>query len=137
MPHDPVTKRICALIEASGKSQVEIAEAVGYPRANIIAMFKMGATKVPIAKVGLLAKALDADPAHLTRLALETYTPGAYDAIRECLGELVSRNELEILGAIRSASENGDPKLSRELEESLSKLFAVGAGAHAGGSASP
>ena len=39
-------------------------------------MFKRGEVKVPLNKIPLLAKAINADPAHLFRLALEQYWPG-------------------------------------------------------------
>lgn len=123
MTIDRVSKRLTALLQASGKTQAEIAHEAGYPRANIVAMMKMGVTKVPLKKAGALAKALDADPAHFTRLALETYAPETYDAIRGCLGELVSVNELEILTTIRRASKDGDPKITTELEERLTEIF--------------
>lgn len=121
---DKVAQRVSALLEVSEKSQRQIAEEIGYDRPNIIAMFKMGATKVPLTKIGPLAKALNADPGHMMRLALETYSPETYEAIKDHLGDVTSEHEREILKVIRKASGNGDPKLTTKQEEALEKLFA-------------
>ena len=53
----------------SDKTQREIAAECGFDKPNIITMFKNGSTKVPLNRIGALAKALDADPAHMLRLA--------------------------------------------------------------------
>lgn len=125
MKKDRLTTRITALIQASGKSQAQIAEEIGYPKGNIIAMFKMGVTKVPLNKVGPLAKALDTDPADLVRLALATYYPDTYETVKKHLGELVSKNEVEILRTIREAACDGDPKMGSDQMDALISLFAA------------
>ena len=41
---------IASFIDGSGKSQVEIARALGYKNANIVTMFKKGTTRIPAGK---------------------------------------------------------------------------------------
>ena len=67
------------------KTQREIAAEIGYEKPNMISMFKRGEVRVPLDKIPLLAKAIDADPAHLFRLALEQYWPGLGETIRGIL----------------------------------------------------
>ena len=64
------------------KTQREIAAEAGYEKPNIISMFKYGEAKVPLDKIPALAKALEIDPAHLFRLALEQYWPALGETIR-------------------------------------------------------
>ena len=59
----------------SDKTQREIAQECGFEKPNIITMFKQGATKIPLNRIGALAKAIDVDPAHLLRLAMKEYMP--------------------------------------------------------------
>ena len=125
MDFDAVTKLLTALIAASGKSHATIAEEVGYAHANNIAMLKMGLMRVPLKRVGPLAKALNADPAHMLRLVLETYSPETLEAITDCVGHLISRRELEILKVLRRYSKNTDPPLLAGQEEELARLFAA------------
>jgi hypothetical protein len=124
MKTDKVAARISALLEVSDRTQPQIAQELGYNRANIISMFKTGTTKVPINKLGPLAVALNADPGHMVRLGLETYYPETYAAIKEYLGPIISPHEEEILAVIRKASKESDPKLTPAIREGLQKLFA-------------
>jgi transcriptional regulator with XRE-family HTH domain len=100
------------LIDVSGKTQREIAKEVGFERQNMISMLKHGDTKVPLDKIPALARALDADPAHLLRLALEQYWPEWKKVINEIFGGVVSKNEITLLLAIRKATLDRDPEFS-------------------------
>ncbi len=53
------------------KTQADIAEEAGFMTPNRIAMFKSGASKVPLDRASALAMALDCGPARLLRLALD------------------------------------------------------------------
>ena len=68
-----VTRRIDEL--RSRRSQGEIASAAGFRSPNMLSMIKDGSAKLPIDRVGALAKALECDPGHLMRLALEQLYP--------------------------------------------------------------
>lgn len=93
-------------------SQTEIAHKLGYPKSNIISMFKTGETKVPLDKIPALAEALHVDVAHLMRLGLEQYWPDKMNVITEVFSRMVTANELELLREIRRRTKDADPELS-------------------------
>lgn len=91
-------------VNLCGKSQKQIAEEAGFPKPNIITMFKQGSTKVPLEKIGKLAKALEVDPVHLLKMCLREYLPDTYAEIEKMFGQpILTQNELELLQVIRSA----------------------------------
>jgi transcriptional regulator with XRE-family HTH domain len=93
----------------SDKTQREIAQECGFEKPNIITMFKNGATKLPINRIGPLAKALDVDPAHLLRLVMTEYMPDTWEAIENILHSTVlTANELELVRAYRVATGDND-----------------------------
>lgn len=97
-------------IVLSGKSQKQIAEEVGYDKANIVTMFKQGLTKIPIVKVGAFARALGVDPAYLLRLVLCEYMPETWAAIEDAIGgTILTRNELLLVQEYRRRTGNTDP----------------------------
>ena len=97
-------------IRRSGKTQLQIARECGFPTPNIITMLKQGHTKLPLAKVGAVAKALDVDPAYLLRLALREYLPDTYSAIEDVLSpSMLTENEKDIVNALRRATLYTDP----------------------------
>lgn len=53
-----IAEYLAVQISLSEKSQREIAAEISYENPNVITMFKQGQTKVPMNKVGPLAKAL-------------------------------------------------------------------------------
>lgn len=95
----------------SDKTQREIAAECGFETPNIITMFKNGSTKVPLNRIGTLAKALNADPAHMLRLAMREYMPDTWESIEETLkSTLLTANELKLLRAYREATGDTDPE---------------------------
>lgn len=93
------------------KTQREIAAECGFETPNIITMFKNGSTKVPLNRIGALAKALDADPAHMLRLAMQEYMPNTWESIEDTLKcTLLTANELKLIRAYREATGNADPE---------------------------
>ena len=112
---------------AAGWRQIDIARAIGYSKANIIAMFKKGDTKVPINKVPALARTLGVDPAFLMRLGLQQYWPEEAETITEVLGGIYTENEKAIIEAIREASDHGDPELTAARRAELGRVFGVSA----------
>ncbi len=93
------------------KTQREIAAECGFETPNIITMFKNGSTKVPLNRIGALAMALDADPAHMLRLAMQEYMPNTWESIEDTLkSTLLTANELKLLRAYREATGNADPE---------------------------
>lgn len=92
-------------IHLCGKSQKQIAEEAGFPKPNIITMFKQGATKLPMEKIGRFAKAIEVDPIHLFKLCIAEYQPETWAEIQRMFSQpILTINELEILEVIRSAN---------------------------------
>jgi transcriptional regulator with XRE-family HTH domain len=110
-------------VELSPLTQREIAERAGYPRANIITMFKTGDTRVPLNKIPVLAEILGMDPKRFLRVALQEYEPEVLSVIEACFGPLVSRNEHEILGEIRRLSHDTDPRLATRAQRAVLAAF--------------
>jgi transcriptional regulator with XRE-family HTH domain len=91
------------------KTQREVSEACGFETPNIITLFKQGRTKVPLDRIGPLAKALDVDPAHLLRLAMQEYMPETWGSIEEILhSTILSANELELIRKFRQVTGDCD-----------------------------
>ncbi len=112
------------ILELKPKTQGEIAFEAGFVNANVLAMIKSGATKLPVDRVPALAKALACDPAWLLRLALEQ-EPGdtTAAALMEIMGATVTRNEIAWLTEIRDASGNSDPSLTSRARSMLRAIF--------------
>lgn len=120
-----VAQYLTAQIAVCGRDQVEIAKDLGYPKPNMISMLKTGATKLPLNKVGPMAKALGVDPAFLFRVVMKEYLPDSYDSILTIMNAApVSENELEILAAVRDVN-GGDPAVpNQEMRDELRKWAA-------------
>ena len=114
-----VAKYLTQQIAICGKSQRELAEACGYPKPNIITMFKTGATKLPLTTVAPLARALDVDPGYLLRLAMMEYMPETWDALQAVLGpdKLITSNERNLLELVRRYAAGHELDLTRKEHE--------------------
>lgn len=104
-------------------SQKDIAIKLGYPKSNIISMFKTGDAKVPLEKIPALAEALHVDVAHLMRLGLEQYWPDKMDVITKVFARSVTENEYDIIECIRKAAHDSDPKANSSQKAELKRLF--------------
>ncbi|MBI5277347.1 MAG: helix-turn-helix transcriptional regulator [Burkholderiales bacterium] len=109
----PLRQYLSQLIAAAGKTNVEIAEALGYPRSNVIAMLKTGSMKLPLDKVGPMARVLGIDPVHLLDRILAESSPNTWAALREVLGNrLVTDNEYQLVEFVRGHVGGYDPRLT-------------------------
>ena len=106
------------------KTQAEIASEAGFVNANMLTFLKNGRNKVPLDRVPSLAKALEADPAYLMRLALDQAVGvTSAQAIIEIFGTPVTENEQAWLAEIRDASDNTDPRLTSRSRAKLREVF--------------
>lgn len=106
------------------KTQAEIASDAGFANANMMTFLKNGRNKVPLDRVPSLAKALEVDPAHLMRLALDQAVgQTAAKAITEIFGTPATENERGWLAEIRDASDNSDPRITSRSRASLRGIF--------------
>ena len=106
------------------KSQLEIASEAGFPNANMMALLKSGANKLPLDRVPALAKALDCDPRMLFKLAVEQLGGDTTArAIEEIFGAVVTRNEAAWIEELRNASGHIDPPLTARGRTALRGIF--------------
>lgn len=104
-----VAEYLSAQIALCEKSQRDIATEIGYENPNVVSMLKTGQTKVPMNKVGPLAKALGLDPVFVLRLTMQEYLPETWEAIESAVkGTLLTANELELIRMYREISDNTD-----------------------------
>lgn len=115
-------------IDICSKSQREIAFEIGYEKPNIITMFKQGHTKLPINKVGPMAKALGVDPAYLLRIVINDYMPELLDAIEGVIGLVTTQNEREMVEIIRATTRDRDFAITSSHQKKLLRDFAKSLG---------
>ena len=102
-----VAEYLTAQIALSGKQQSQIAEEAGFTgNASILSIFKQGTSKVPVARVGRLAKALGVDPLYFYQLVMSEYEPETWKELQDTVFKqpLLTDNEKAILDVIRSAN---------------------------------
>ncbi|NEX60150.1 helix-turn-helix domain-containing protein [Noviherbaspirillum galbum] len=99
-----VAQFIDARIGELNKLQTQIAHEVGFNKPNMITMIKQGKTKLPLDKVGLMAKALECNPSDLLRLCLMEYDLETWKAIEPYLGAFLSAEEVMLVHAMRTRS---------------------------------
>jgi transcriptional regulator with XRE-family HTH domain len=116
----PVAKFVRQQIQILGKSQREIAQEVGFEKPNVITMIKQGKTKLPMAKVGRMAKALETDPVHLMKLCMNTYHPDTWQYIEPFLESALTKDEVLMLRTWRSFV--GAPYVAALTDESKALL---------------
>jgi transcriptional regulator with XRE-family HTH domain len=107
------------------KSQREIAQEIGYEKPNMISMFKRGEAKVPLEKIPQLARAINVDPAHLLRMALQQYNPEFYKVIGLILDnkDIVTENEVAVIKEIRKLTGERDIHLTGDIKKRLKEAF--------------
>lgn len=106
-------------LDASKRTQRDIANEIGYANANVLTMFKQGITKIPIAVAPRLAVALGVDPGHFLRMVIDEYMPDLLSEIEKHMGGLCTRNELTMVRTIRTVTKDKDPEMSDELKKKL------------------
>lgn len=101
-------------------TQTELSKKLGYERQTMISMMKMGAARVPIDKVEILARELDVDPTFLMFLALEQLLPGQEHLIHRTFGNVVPDYEKDLMEQLRGAI----PPVKMKLSTTQKKLIA-------------
>lgn len=93
-------------------------------RQQIVSMWKNGNTKVALERVPALAKALEVDPAHLLRLALEQHVDvSSHPDVELVISSILSENERKILQEIRRDLSGNVPPLSAAGRATLASAF--------------
>ncbi|MEZ2310858.1 hypothetical protein AB6809_29860 [Paraburkholderia sp. RCC_158] len=120
-----VADYINGAIDLSDKTQRQITQEIGYENPNVLTMIKQGRTKLPINKVGAIARALGVDPANLLRIVMLEYMPDAWQVISEVMGDrVVSADESALLDLAREETKGigvdmGDPDLVSDLRNAF------------------
>lgn len=104
---------------ADRRSEQEIAEAIGYHRADVIRRIKEGEARLPLDKVSPIARALEVDGRLLAHLWLVQHVPTA----PELFGPVMSANEVKLLEVVRNASDHSDPPVTEEKRRQLEAIF--------------
>ena len=108
-PRVTVADFIADRLAETDKTQRQVAQECGFEKPNIITMFKNGSTKLPLNRIGRLAKALDVEPAYLLRLAMQEYMPDTWEAIEDVMQSTVlTSNEIDLIRAYRRATGDSD-----------------------------
>jgi len=90
-------------IDASGKTQTEIAEEVGFEQ-NFLSMIRNNKAKIPIGRILALADALDIPRDELLRKCLDAYEPELLAILRSVFpGIDYTEEEIEIVRLVRAA----------------------------------
>lgn len=106
------------------KTQSEIAAQAGFVNPNMVTMIKQGKSKAALDRIPALASALECDPGFLMRLALEQAVGRtAAAAVIEIFGTPVSEHERGWIEAIRTASDNSDPRLTSRSQAAINAIF--------------
>jgi hypothetical protein len=112
-------------IEMSGKTQRQLTQELGYENPNIITMFKQGKSKLPINKVGAMARSLGLDPANLLRVVMTEYMPEAWAVIEDVVGQrFVTQAQTDFQRLVDEETEGAgadlsDPVLSTAIRAAL------------------
>lgn len=116
-PNITVAEYITQQVNLCGKQQLDIAREAGFNKPNIITMIKQGKTKLPMAKVGPMAKALEVDPTYLFQLAMQEYEPDTWEALKDYIfkAPLLTQNEVEIIETVRQ-SNVPDPQIRTDAD---------------------
>jgi hypothetical protein len=115
MPTSPTAVYLERAIEFSGKTQREICAEVGLPRANALSMMKTGHCKVPVDRIPALAAACGVAPGPFLQIAMEEYHPGAWAALKNVFGELLTEDEDKWLQVLRTHKKRGKVDVDADL----------------------
>lgn len=113
-PFNTTYATVAEFIEARqielGKTDHEIALALGDDFDKVITLIKRGAMKVPLNLVVELAGVLDVDAADLLKMVLAEYDPALLATIERVLGPItMSPAEIKLVQAVRKAAMGRDP----------------------------
>jgi len=96
MTDSPTARLIAEAIDASGKTQREIANKIGFERPNVVSMLKSGEMRMPIERIPAFSKATGIDPHLLTRAAMMEYMPETWSVISSMAGATQAFPEAQI-----------------------------------------
>ena len=114
-------------LNASRKTQREIAQDAGFPQPNVISMMKKGQCKVPISRIPRLAIALGIDVHDFLDIALREYNPEIWLTLKEAYAISVNDTEQKLIDTYQMTCCSGEIIWSPELEAALQGVFLLAA----------
>lgn len=115
---------IAAAIERSGKTQLEISAEAGFPRSSVLSMIKQGQTKMPLARIPQMARALEVDEVEFFRLAMGEYMP---ELLRICdqmfACERLTEGEAALLGELRKGMNGHGVQMTPRVRAALARFL--------------
>lgn len=114
---------IAAAIERSDKTQLEISAEAGFPRSSVLSMIKQGQTKMPLARIPQMARALDVDPVEFFRLAMAEYMPELLRICDDVYNQpQLSDAEAELLRQLRTRLDGKALRLTPRTAQALARF---------------
>lgn len=105
------------------KTEEEIAADVGYSFASPLSRFYTGESAVPFDLIPFLARAINAVPIHIVRMAIDQHFPDVQEHLADYFGALATPGEYMLLRRWRAATENMDPATTSEADVIIDRAF--------------
>ncbi len=115
---------IAAAIERSSKTQLEISAEAGFPRSSVLSMIKQGQTKMPLARIPQMARALEVDEVEFFRLAMGEYMPELLricDQMYAC--ERLTEGEAALLYEVRQGMNGHGVRMTPRVRAALARFL--------------
>ncbi|MBW4985919.1 helix-turn-helix domain-containing protein [Mameliella sp. CS4] len=126
-PYSPTANLLRDAIDATDKTQRELARAAGLPHANVLSMMKTGECKVPISRIPKLSAALGIDTSRFLEIAMQEYHPEIWMTLKEEYSPLLDEAERKLIDIYQTASFAGRIPMTTALLDALHGLFLVAA----------
>ncbi|OWV39209.1 helix-turn-helix domain-containing protein [Mameliella alba] len=124
-PYSPTANFLRDAIDATDKTQRELARDAGLPHPNVLSMMKTGECKVPISRIPKLSAALSVDSSRFLELAMQEYHPEIWMTLQEDYRPLLDENERKLIDVYQTASFAGRIPMTAALLDALHGLFLV------------
>ncbi|ODM49730.1 hypothetical protein A9320_28300 [Ruegeria sp. PBVC088] len=124
-PYSPTANFLRDAIEATDKTQRDLARDAGLPHPNVLSMMKTGECKVPISRIPTLAAALGVDASDFLETAMQEYHPEIWMTLKEDYKPLLDEAERKLIDIYQTASFAGRIPMTTALLDALHGLFLV------------
>ncbi len=119
----PLSEFLDALWGATGLTNDQAASKFGFLASNVVSMWRVGRTAVPLARLPMIAELLKVDLVLLFALWLKQSrlrNDGVPAPLVEVLKRrLVTANEAEVIRTLRHATRNADPAFSAAVHSAI------------------
>lgn len=123
--YSPTANFLRDAIEATGKTQRELARDAGLPHPNVLSMMKTGECKVPISRIPKLSAVLGLDAGRFLEIAMQGYHPEIWMTLKEEDKPMLDESERKLIDIYQTASFAGPIPMTTALLDALHGLFLV------------